>query len=97
MVCLLYELICNISTYTLETDQWIAKFELECLILMFIYFNSNFKVTCKDGVFECSYIRTHLEKRKVKKKKKKKTSKIFNITLAIFSLSHQNTSTKLPS
>ena len=43
--------------YTLKSDQWIkiwlAKFELECLllILVFIYSSSKFKVTSKNADF----------------------------------------------
>ena len=59
---------------------------MECLLLIFIYFNSKFKVTYKNGDFKCRYIRTHSEE---------KPSKIFNITFAILPFSHQNTLTKL--
>ena len=38
---------------------WWAKFELECLQIIFIYFNLKFKVTCKN--FECSCIKTYFE------------------------------------
>ena len=64
-VCLLN----NCSVYTMKSnqwsDQWItiwwAKFELKCLLLIFIYFNSKFKVSCKSGEFECLDTRTHSE------------------------------------
>ena len=86
------ELLYKRSIYTLKSYQWItiwwARFELECLVLIFIYFNSKFKVTCKNGDFECRYIRTHSEE---------KTSKISNIAFVILPFSHQNVLTKLPS
>ena len=88
----LWCLLCKCSIYTLKSDQWItiwwAKFELECLLMISIYFNSIFKVTCKNGDFECQYIRTHSEE---------KSSEISNITFAILPFSHQNILTKLPS
>ena len=63
LVSLWCELLYKRSIYTLKTDKWItiwwAKFELKCLLLIFIYFNSKFKVTCKNSDFECRYIRTH--------------------------------------
>ena len=84
--------LCKCSIYTLKNDQWIttwwANFELECLLLIFIYFNSKFKVTCKNGDFKCQCTRTH---------SKETMSKISNITFPILPFSHQNTSTKLPS
>ena len=56
MVSLWWDLLCKCLIYTLKSDQWItiwwAKFELECLLLIFIYFNSKFKVTCKNGDFK---------------------------------------------
>ena len=55
-----------------KSKEW-ANFELECLLLIFIYSNSKFKVTCKNADFECWYIRIHT---------KEKSSKISNITLA---------------
>ena len=48
--------------------------ELECLLLIFIYSSSKFKVTHSNVDFECWYIRTHT---------KEKPSKISNITFAI--------------
>ena len=78
--------------YTLKSDQWItiwwAKFELKCLLLLFIYSNSKFKVACKTADFEYRYIWTHTEG-------KKKLSKISNITFAILPFSHKNKLTKL--
>ena len=48
MVSLWCELLCELSMYTLRSDQlitkWWAKFELECLLLIFIYSNSKFKL-----------------------------------------------------
>ena len=46
-------------------------FELRCLLVIFIYSYSKFKVTFKNADFECRYITTHT---------KEKPSKIFNIT-----------------
>ena len=44
---------CKHPIYTIKCDQWIplwwAKFELECLLIMFIHFNSNFKALAKMG------------------------------------------------
>ena len=92
MVSLWYELLYKYSIYTFKRDQWItiwwAKFELECLLLIFIYFNSKFKVTCKNRDFEYRYIRTP---------SKEKMFKIFNKTFAILPFSHHKTLTKLPS
>ena len=92
MFSLWCELLCKHSIYTLKSDQWIkiwrVKFELECLILIFIYSNSKFKVTSKNADFECRRIRTHTEE---------KPSKISNIKFAILPYSYKNTSTKLPS
>ena len=62
-----------------------AYLELKCLLLIFIYSNQEFKVTCKNADFECRYIRTHTEK---------ETSKISNVTLAILPFSHKNILTK---
>ena len=53
-----------------------AKFELECLLLIFIYFNSKFKVAYKNMDIECRYIRIHA---------KEKPSKISNTTFASLS------------
>ena len=68
------ELLCNLSIYTLKSDQWIptwwAKFEFECLKLSYIYFNSKFKVTCMP-IHQNSF-------------RRKKTSKISNIIFCIF-------------
>ena len=86
MVSLWCELLCKISIYTFKSDQrikiWWAKFELECLLLIFTYSNSKFKVTCKNTDFECWYNRTHT---------KEKLSKIPNITFAILPFAHKNT------
>ena len=57
-------------------------------ILIFIYSNSKFKVTCKNTDFEFWYIRTHTVE---------KSSKISNITFSILPFSYKNTLTKLPS
>ena len=60
--------ICGLSIYTLRSDQWItmwwAKFELECLLLYsFTSMKNKFKVTCKNGDFECQHIRTQKRQR----------------------------------
>ena len=62
MASLWCKFLCKCSIYNLQGDQWIivwwAKFESECLLLIFIYFHSKFSATCKNGYFECQYIRT---------------------------------------
>ena len=92
MVSLWCELLCKLSIYTLKSNQritiWCAKFELECLLLIFIYSSAKFKVTCKNVNFECEYIRTHSEENRLK---------ISNFTFAILPFCHQNTLTQLPS
>ena len=40
-----------------------AKFELECQLRISIYFNSNFKVTCKNEGFKCLFFKSHFEER----------------------------------
>ena len=66
------------DTFAQLVRQWKStgwtKFELECLLLIFIYTHSKFKVTYKNADFGCQYTRTHT---------KEKPSKIFNITFAI--------------
>ena len=57
-----------------NSKEW-AKCGLECLLLIFTYSNSKFKVTCKNEDFECQYIRTHT---------KEQPSKISYITFAIW-------------
>ena len=37
----------------------VSKFELECLLIIFIVFNSKCKVTCKNKDFKCQCIKTH--------------------------------------
>ena len=59
-----------------------------CLLLIFIYFNSKFKVTCKNRDFEYLYIRTH-------SKKKNKKNKQFLIDFCHFAFSHLNAATTL--
>ena len=66
----------------------VSKFELECLLLIFFYSNSKFKVTCKNADFESWYMRTHTEE---------KPSKISYITFVSLPFSHKNALTKLPS
>ena len=83
MVSLWREILCKLSIYTPTSGQWItiwwAKFELEGIILIFIYFNSEFKVRRKTKTknvdFERRYIRTHYKER---------PSKMFCITFVIF-------------
>ena len=78
--------------YTSKSDRWIplwwAKFELECLLMIFIYFNSKFKVTCKNEDFECQCIKTHFEK---------KVSNLYSFSRHFAFFSHQNSLTNLPS
>ena len=87
MVSLWCELFCKLSIHTVKSDQWIEKwwatFELECLLLISIYSNSKFKVTCKKNAdFEFRFIRTRTEEI---------SSKISNITFAILPFSCKNT------
>ena len=70
-----------------ESKEW-AKFELECLLLIFIYSNSKFKATCKNADFEFWYIRTLT---------KEKPSKISDIAFAILPFIRENTQTEWPS
>ena len=56
-----------------NSREWV-KFVLECILQIFIYSNSKFKVTYKNADFECHYIRTHT---------KQKPSKISNIKFSI--------------
>ena len=81
-----YELLCNLSIYTMKTDQWItiqwAKSELECLLLIFICFNSNFKFTLQKWrlgmpVNQNSFRRKNITKNCI-------------ITFTILHFSHQN-------
>ena len=44
-----------------KSREW-AQFELQCLLL-FIYANSKFKITCINKAFECRYIRTHTKEK----------------------------------
>ena len=64
----------------------VSKIWIGCLLLIFIYFNSKFKVTCRNGDFECWYIRTY---------SKEKLSKISNITFTDLPFSHWNTLTAI--
>ena len=80
-----------------KSKEW-AKVELECLLLIFSYSNSKFKVTCKNADFlmipdvpatsGIRYIRNHT---------KEKPSKMSNITFAIFPFYQKNTQTEWPS
>ena len=77
---------CISSIFTLKSvyvdnNIWWAKFELQCLLLIFYYFNSKFKVTCRYGNFECQYNKTHYEE---------KMSNISNITFVILHFSDQD-------
>ena len=78
MVSLSCKILCRLSICTLESDQWItkwwAKFESECLLLILIYSNSKFNVTCKNVDFQCRFIRNRTEEN---------LYKISNITFAI--------------
>ena len=70
MVSLWCEPLCKPSIYTLESNQWItmwwAKFELEFLILIFIFSNQKFNVTFKNADIANWYIRTDTEEKKYK-------------------------------
>ena len=87
MVSLWFALSCKCSIDTLKSDQWIpiwyAKFCLEYPLLIFIYFNSKFKFTCKNRDFECRYNRTYSEK----KEEEKTPYRISNITFAMLPFS----------
>ena len=63
-----------------------SKFELECLLLIFIYSNSKFKVTFQNEDFE--YLKIHT---------KEKPSKVSNITFAISHFSHKDILNKVSS
>ena len=52
----------------------VIKIELKCLLIIFIYFNLKFKVTCKNEDLEYPCIKTHFEKK----------SKIGTTTVASF-------------
>ena len=90
MVSFWYELLCKLSIYTLKRDQWITiwweKFELECVLLIFIYSDSKFKATCKDANLESGYIKTLTEENPFK---------ISNITFAILPFFDKNNPTKM--
>ena len=55
-----------------KSKEW-AKFKLGCLLLIFIYSNSKFAVTCKNADLECRYIVTHT----------KETPEMSNITFVL--------------
>ena len=58
-----------------KSKEW-AKFKFECLLLLIcIYSNSKYKVTCKNVDFNCRYIGTHT---------KEKPSRISNIAILPF-------------
>ena len=90
MVSLSCELLCIHSIYTWRAiNGWQygeQNLNWNVFLLLFLYSNSKFIVTCKNGDFECWYIWAHSEE---------KSSKISNITFAILPFSHQNTLTKL--
>ena len=84
---LLWMFLFGVSYYvnvqcTSKSDQLITIYGEQKLSWNVIYFISEFKITCKNGDFECRCIRTHSEK----------PSKIYNITFnrhfAFFSLKH---------
>ena len=85
MASLWCDLLCKLSINTWKSGQWITiivskKLKLEYLLLLiFIYSNSKFKVTCKNRDIECQYIRTQT---------KEKTSKTSNITYIKLPFSH---------
>ena len=85
MLSIWRKLLCKLSIYTLKSDEWItiwwSKFELECLLLIFTYSNSQFKVTCKNADSEYRYSEFI---------QKKTLSKFSHITFAILSFSNKN-------
>ena len=63
------ELLCKLSICTLSDQRitiWWAKFELECVLLMVIYYISKFKVSCKKADFRYWFIRTHTKENHLK-------------------------------
>ena len=61
----------SIPRWLIDTSQsgmpiWWGKFELECLLIIFIYLNPKCKVTCKNVDFECRFIKTHFEEKSIK-------------------------------
>ena len=63
---LIHKLPIYMSKSDWYTPLWWAKFDLEYLLTIFIYFNSKFKVTCKNEDFECRCIKTHFEEKSLK-------------------------------
>ena len=68
-----FSLVCAVTLtfkYTSKIDRyisiWWGKFELECLLIIFIYLNPKCKVTCKNVDFECRFIKTHFEEKSLK-------------------------------
>ena len=90
MVSIWCELLCKLSIYTFKSDQWMTiwweKMWVKCLLLIFTYSNSKFKVTCKMRTLNAGTSELI---------PKKNCSKISNITFTILPFSHKNTLTKL--
>ena len=53
--------------WSMDNNMW-EKFELECLLLIFIHFNLKFKATRKNGNFQCCSIRNHSKEEKKKRR-----------------------------
>ena len=60
-----YNVNCRFTTWKVTNGCW-AKFELEYLLLIFFYSNSNSNVTCKNANFNCWFIRMHTEENRLK-------------------------------
>ena len=59
---------------------------MECLLIIFICFNSKFKATCKNEDFDYRCIKTHFDE---------KSQKFGNISVTVFLFSHQSSLTYL--
>ena len=92
MASLWCELLCKSSVYTFKSDRWIrlwwAKFELECLIIIFIIASiQNSRSLVKMKTLNASVSKF------ISKKKK---AKIYTISVTILLFFPQNTLTDLP-
>ena len=91
---LMWAIMSMSSIHNLESDQliplWWAKFELEGQLIISIYFNSKFKVTCNNKDVKCWCIELISKKNRLK---------ICTISVASFFgfFSHQHIKTNLPS
>ena len=56
--------------YTSKNNRYIplrcAKFELECLLIIFIYFNSKFRVICENEDFKYRCIKIHFDEKRLR-------------------------------